>query len=284
MYNWFDMSQSFNNNNSEDGKENPFSFMQNMGPFAGGQNTNPWAFMQNFMQNMGPCMSGQNQGATGFFGPMQSFFGPVQNMNPWANFQSFMQNMGQCMSGQNQSAAGFFGPMQNMNPWANFQSFMQNMGQCMTGQNKNPWSSMQEFMQTMGQCMNGQNKETSDTDKQELSGEGVQFNNMYLMPFMFFYMQMMFQMYCMMLISQNAYRNWQQTMNMPAGAFPFKIPFPTCRNSETNDQQDGFSFGGFKLSPSDLQKLLQMNVSPKSLETLQKFLDTIFDAYSSSGK
>ena len=234
MYNWFDMSQSFNNNN-KDGKENPFSFMQNMGPFAGGQNTNPWAFMQNFMQNMGPCMSGQNQGATGFFGPMQGFFGPMQS---------------------------FFGPMQNMNPWANFQSFMQNMGQ----------------------CMNGQNKETSDAEKQELSGEGVQFNNMYLMPFMFFYMQMMFQMYCMMLISENAYRNWQQTMNMPAGAFPFKIPFPTCRNSETNDQQDGFSFGGFKLSPSDLQKLLQMNVSPKSLETLQKFLDTIFDAYSSSGK
>ena len=227
MYNWFDMSQSFNNNN-KDGKENPFSFMQNMGPFAGGQNTNPWAFMQNFMQNMGPCMSGQNQGATGFFGPMQGFFGPMQNMNPWANFQSFMQNM--------------------------------------------------------GQCMNGKNKETSDTNKQELSGEGIQFNNMYLMPFMFFYMQMMFQMYCMMLISQNAYRNWQQTMNMPAGAFPFKIPFPTCRNSETNDQQDGFSFGGFKLSPSELQKLLQMNVSPKSLETLQKFLDTIFDAYSSSGK
>ena len=257
MYNWFDMSQSFNNNNSKDGKENPFSFMQNMGPFAGGQNTNPWAFMQNFMQNMGPCMSGQNQGATGFFGPMQGFFGPMQS---------------------------FFGPMQNMNPWANFQSFMQNMGQCMTGQNKNPWSSMQEFMQTMGQCMNGQNKETSDAEKQELSGEGVQFNNMYLMPFMLFYMQMMFQMYCMMLISENAYRNWQQTMNMPAGAFPFKIPFPTCRNSETNDQQDGFSFGGFKLSPSDLQKLLQMNVSPKSLETLQKFLDTIFDAYSSSGK
>ena len=69
-----------------------------------------------------------------------------------------------------------------------------------------------------------------------------------------------------------------------AAAFTFKMPFPACRNSETNDQQEGFSFGGFKLFQSDLKKRLQMNVSPKSLETLQKILDTIFDAYSSSGK
>ena len=67
MDNWFDMAQMFHDNNSEDGKENPFSFLQNMGPFAGGQNLNPW----DFMKNMGPCMSGQNRDAAGFRGPMQ---------------------------------------------------------------------------------------------------------------------------------------------------------------------------------------------------------------------
>lgn len=102
---------------------------------------------------------------------------------------------------------------------------------------------------------------------------------------MFFFMQMMmFRTYIMMLMSCNAYLCRWQKENMPSTAASFRMPFPACRNSETDDQQDGFSFGGFKLSPAELQKLLQIDLPPKSLEKLQKFLDTFFDAYSSSGK
>lgn len=46
-----------------------------------------------------------------------------------------------------------------------------------------------------------------------------------------------------------------------------------------NAQQKGASIPGLNLPGLDLQKLLQMEASPKALEGLQKVLDMVFDAY-----
>lgn len=46
-----------------------------------------------------------------------------------------------------------------------------------------------------------------------------------------------------------------------------------------NARQKDASIPGLNLPGLDLQKLLQMEASPKALEGLQKVLDMVFDAY-----
>ena len=44
-------------------------------------------------------------------------------------------------------------------------------------------------------------------------------------------------------------------------------------------QKKTFNLGGIQVSPDDLHKLLSMDVSPESLNVLQKILDLLFSAY-----
>jgi len=50
-------------------------------------------------------------------------------------------------------------------------------------------------------------------------------------------------------------------------------------NAMNAQQQKGASIPGLNLPGLDLQKLLQMEASPKTLDGLQKVLDMVFDAY-----
>ena len=67
--------------------------------------------------------------------------------------------------------------------------------------------------------------------------------------------------------------------------FPFPFPpvphFPFMPGMKMqNEQQEGFQFGSFTVPYSALQWLMQIKATPKALEELQKFLDTLFAAYS----
>lgn len=48
-------------------------------------------------------------------------------------------------------------------------------------------------------------------------------------------------------------------------------------------QQDGVTQLPFNMSMMDLQKLLQIDASPKALDMLQQALDFVFDAYEKQG-
>ncbi len=57
------------------------------------------------------------------------------------------------------------------------------------------------------------------------------------------------------------------------------LPYSDRAVNAANARQKDASIPGLNMPGLDLQKLLQMEASPKALEGLQKDLDMVFDAY-----
>ena len=76
-----------------------------------------------------------------------------------------------------------------------------------------------------------------------------------------------------LLMMQFMWMNWF-TQNMNA------FMAQAGHGTENAKPQNTISFGGMQITPDALHKLLSMDVSPESLNMLQKFLDFMFDMYS----
>lgn len=104
----------------------------------------------------------------------------------------------------------------------------------------------------------------TDTDQQSAPGFPFPMQgfspwqiNVWMLPFS----QMMQMMQMLQMMQQ-----WMFSMGMNA-------------MNAANARQKDASIPGLNLPGLDLQKLLQMEASPKALEGLQKVLDMVFDAY-----
>ena len=183
-------------------------------------------------------------------------------MNNWFNMSQmqdpfgFMQNMG--------AAADPFKMMQNMNPFA-FMNGMNNNADTAANANTN------------SKCSAAENNASSQN--------GMPFSNMFCNPFMnacnqtpppmqnmqampqFDPMQSMASMMMMPFMMMNMF---MQSMNAFAA---------NAAKQADSKQKNTMNFGGIQISPDDLHKLLSMDVSPESLNVLQKVLDLLFSAY-----
>ncbi len=80
----------------------------------------------------------------------------------------------------------------------------------------------------------------------------------------------------MMMMQSMMMNKFIQNMNSYGAQAP-------CENEEAKPQSN-VSLGGMQISPELLHKLLSMDVSPESLNVLQKILDLLFSAYSKPKK
>lgn len=184
---------------------------------------------------------------------MNNWFNVSQMQDPFG----FMQNMG--------AAAEPFKMMQNMNPFS-FMNGMNSNADTATNANAN------------SNCSAAEN----NTSQQN----STPFANMFCNPFMNMntcgqtppHVQNMQGM-----------PQFDPMQSMASMMMPFMMMNMFMQNMNTfaanavkqaeSKQKNTMDLGGIKISPDGLHKLLSMDVSPESLNVLQKILDLLFSAY-----